>query len=173
MRFGSGSRSGAVLRWALVIAALSTSIGCERHGDAAPGVATAPDPVRALPGKAPVRGKFCPGGLLCEDDKRLFGFRVPWICSHRQASQRIARCSMRHMEWALVVEFFRSRYANIRQRDGVVEITGLRGVSGPEAVTKTNEEGLQPPTLLVQKLPNAIEITAVRGDAQLKPEAVK
>ena len=120
--------------------------------------------VAQVPPKSRKLGKFCHGGLLCEDPDRLLGYRVPWICSNRQVSTYLARCSMRHLDWRLVVEFYRSRYADMTLTDGRLEIVGTRGVAGPEAVTPASKPGTQAPTLLVQRLANAIEITAVRGD---------
>lgn len=110
------------------------------------------------------QAKWCNGGLLCEDREPLFGYRVPWVCSHREQSTYLARCSMRHLEWSHVVEFFSSRYKDVVVGDKTIRIVGRRSVAAATQVTPTRAQARpQPPSLLVQRFANAIEVTVMRG----------
>jgi hypothetical protein len=138
--------------------------GCE-IGKVSP-VRSVPAPVVTARNVKSIGAKWCNGGLLCEDRKQLAGYRVPWICSHRQHRKYLARCSMRHLQWQHLVEFFTSRYADVTVDDDTIRIVGRRSVTASAPVTRTAEMlGMQQASLVVQRLPNAIEITVLRGDA--------
>lgn len=72
---------------------------------------------------------------------------------------------MRSVPWTHLVEFFSTRYAHVEIGPDSIVVTG-RGnphapVVGASTATRARQE---PASLIVRRLPNAIEITAMPGD---------
>ncbi len=147
-----------------VAALLSVCLGaCEAPTPKPP---RPPQVTASKPSPAPTLAKWCYGGLLCESAEPLFGYRVPWACSNRDERRYLARCSMRYVPWQHMVEFFVSRYADVTVTTNRIDVVGRGAVVVPQAVTPTVDRGVLPPSLVVRRLANGIEIMALRGGGQ-------
>lgn len=96
----------------------------------------------------------CPGGLLCEAEEALLGWRVPARCEERLVRPLLATCVLQEVQWVRLVEFFRSRYGGVDERFGGLSVVGPS--PGP---------GRTPPLLRAMRRDHRIEVLVLPGDA--------
>lgn len=101
---------------ALVLAA--SSLGCE-----SPVARTTPIPAPLAAPADPALQVRCPGGLLCEANETLCGWRVPALCERRVAQSYLCTCRILGAKPEELREFFGSRYQTLREAPaGVLEL---------------------------------------------------
>lgn len=93
--------------------------GCEapQRPDAA---APPAPPASAAPTASTV---WCSGGLLCEADTTLVGWRVPLACAAADIRSRVAVCLIAGVERVRLTEFFDSRYGPAAIEGGALRWT--------------------------------------------------
>lgn len=84
-------------------------------------LAPAPPPTPVV---APVTPQIrCPGGLLCESDALLCGWRVPTACDQRREQTYLCTCRLGGIKRGELREFFSSRYARVQDgAQGALEV---------------------------------------------------
>ena len=93
---------------------------------------------------------------MCEDPRRLLGWRVPAGCRRGVASAQVAACRLPAGDWPRLREFFSSRYT-------VGPLADLPADQAFAVSPRAAMVGL-PPRLQVWRRPDAVELLALAGD---------
>ncbi len=102
------------------------------------GASTRPDVAARAPAAQPAMPILCPGGLLCESDRPLCGWRVPAACAQRTERAQICSCELPELSSDAIREFFSSRYpGSVRQEAGGLAVIAAVGERPPGAPTPT------------------------------------